>query len=98
MAHVDRREYWQVFVWLAVLTVVEVGAVYLHLPVKWLVAVLIGFALGKAAIVGLYYMHLNHETKWLKLTVAIPMAIPALYAVVLVGEGAWRGAWMLFGW
>ena len=43
-----------------------------------------------AAIVGLFYMHLKHETRILKLTVAIPMATPMVYALVLIAEAAWR--------
>ena len=51
---------------------------------------LVSLALTKAAIVGLYYMHLKHETRILKLTVAIPVAAPAVYALVLISEAAWR--------
>jgi caa(3)-type oxidase subunit IV len=51
---------------------------------------LVGLAVTKAAIVGLYYMHLKHETKILKFTVAIPVAAPAFYALVLISEAAWR--------
>jgi hypothetical protein len=35
-------------------------------------------------------MHLKHETKILRRTVAIPMSIPAFYALILIAEGAWR--------
>ena len=51
---------------------------------------LIGLAVTKAACVGLYYMHLKHETRILRLTVAIPLATPAFYALVLISEAAWR--------
>jgi hypothetical protein len=40
--------------------------------------------------VALYYMHLKHETKVLKMTVAIPMAAPTIYAIVLISEAGWR--------
>ena len=91
MAHVNRKEYWKVFVVLGVLTVLEVGAAKLEvLPQVPLVALLFALAVTKAAIVGLFYMHLKYETKILKLGVAIPMSIPAFYALILVAEGAWR--------
>ena len=89
-AHVNRKSYLIVFLVLAVLTALEIAAVYLHLGKGTLVTVLVALAVTKAAIVGLFYMHLNHETKVLKASVAIPMSLPALYALVLIAEGAWR--------
>lgn len=91
MAHVNRKEYWVIFGALAVLTALEVGVVYVPgIGKGLLVSALILLAIGKAALVALFYMHLKHETRVLKLTVAIPMAVPAVYAVVLILEGAWR--------
>ena len=92
MAHADhRREYIVIFVWLIVLTVLEVGIVYVPGIAKGLlISALVLMAVAKAGLVALYYMHLNSETTWLKATVAIPMAIPAVYAVVLVAEASWR--------
>ena len=89
--HVNRKQYWIIWLYLLILTVVEVGLVYVPGIAKpLLVSALILLALVKATLVGLFFMHLNHETKWLKLTVAIPMSSPALYAVVLIAEAAWR--------
>jgi caa(3)-type oxidase subunit IV len=90
VAHVNRKQYWQIFFVLFVLTVVEVGVAYLQTSWGLIVSALVLLAIAKAGIVGLYYMHLNHETQVLKLTVAIPMAIPFLYAAVLIIEGASR--------
>jgi cytochrome c oxidase subunit 4 len=85
------REYMMIFLVLFVLTVLEVGVAQVPGISKSLMAIaLIGLALTKAACVGLYYMHLKHETKILKLTVAIPFAAPAVYALVLISEAAWR--------
>ena len=94
MAHVDRKQYWKIFVVLTVLTVLEVAVVYIHtIPRALMVLALVGLAVTKAVYVGLYFMHLGHETRALKLTVAIPMATPAVYALVLIGEAAWRSLW-----
>ena len=95
MAHVNRKEYWVIFVVLSVLTVLEVLLAYMPvwvpaIPKPPVVVGLIGLAVSKAACVGLFYMHLKHETRVLKLTVAIPMATPAVYALVLISEAAWR--------
>jgi len=89
-AHATRKQYMQVFVALAVLTALEIAAVYLHLEKRMLVSVLIALAVTKAAIVALFFMHLRSETRVLKASVAIPISLPAIYALVLIAEGAWR--------
>ena len=89
-AHANRKQYLQVFAGLAALTALEVAAVYLHLEKHTLIVVLVLMAVTKAGIVGLFYMHLKSETRTLKYSVAIPMSLPALYAFVLIAEGAWR--------
>lgn len=89
--HVNRKQYWVIWLYLLILTVVEVGLVYVPGIAKpLLVSALFLLAITKAALVGLFYMHLKHETKILKLTVAIPMASPVLYAAVLIAEAGWR--------
>jgi caa(3)-type oxidase subunit IV len=94
MAHVDRKQYVKIFLALIVLTALEVGVVYMPgIPHSAVVLVLIGMALTKAALVGLQFMHLSHETKWLKGMVALPFTAPAIYAVVLISEAAWRLLW-----
>ncbi len=91
MVHVNRKEYWFIFAALFVLTVLEVAVTQVPGISKGLmVSSLILMAVAKAALVGLFYMHLKHETRVLKLTVGIPLAIPAIYALVLITEAAWR--------
>jgi cytochrome c oxidase subunit IV len=85
-----RKEYFVVFAVLALLTVLEVGVVYAGLSKGVLVSALVLLAVTKAAIVGLFYMHLRTETKILKASIAIPMSLPAVYALILIAEGAWR--------
>ena len=91
MAHVNRKLYWKIFAALTILTVLEVGLVYVPGISKVLMGIgLCTLALVKATLVGWFFMHLGHETKPLKLTVAIPMCVPAFYAFVLIAEAAWR--------
>lgn len=91
MAHVNRKQYWKIFVALTVLTVLEVALVYIPGISRVLMGVgLCTLAIVKATLVGYFFMHLGHETKPLKLTVAIPMAVPAFYAFVLIAEAVWR--------
>ncbi len=85
------KEYLIIFAVLTVLTVLEVVLAQIPGISKKLLAVaLVGLALTKAGIVGLYYMHLKSETRVLKLTVALPLAAPTIYALVLMTEAAWR--------
>jgi caa(3)-type oxidase subunit IV len=90
-AHPDRKQYWVIWIYLLVLTLAEVGVANISsLSRAWVISALILLAVVKAALVGLFYMHLVHETNVLKWTVAIPMATPVLYAVVLIAEAGWR--------
>ena len=87
----NRKEYWVIFAALLILTVLEVGVAQIPGISKPLMRVsLVAMALAKAGLVAMFYMHLKHETKVLRLTVAIPLATPMLYAVILISEAAWR--------
>jgi cytochrome c oxidase subunit 4 len=89
--HVNRKQYWVIWLYLLLLTVVEVGLVYVPgIPKGLLVSALFVLAIAKAALVGLFFMHLKHETRVLRWSVAIPMASPVVYAAVLIAEASWR--------
>ena len=66
------------------MTALEVGVVDVPMGKNLIIAALVGLAVVKAAIVALFYMHLNHNTKIMKLSIALPLSIPAIYAVVLI--------------
>ncbi|GAC1352161.1 MAG: hypothetical protein NVS3B20_04460 [Polyangiales bacterium] len=86
----SRKEIFQVFVVLVVLTAIELGVVYMPIPKKLIVTALIGLALAKAYTVAMYYMHLKAETKIMKLLVYVPLVAPPFYAIVLMLEAAFR--------
>jgi caa(3)-type oxidase subunit IV len=91
LARRSRRAYYNVFAALVVLTAAEIAVVYVPgIARELLLSALVFLALGKAALVLLFYMHLAHETRALKLTVMVPFVLPAAYAFVLIGEAAWR--------
>jgi cytochrome c oxidase subunit IV len=91
----SRKQYLVIFLVLAVLTVLEVAVAMPQMKIAAALkaSALILLALTKAALVGLYFMHLKWEMKALKLTVALPFAFPALYAFVLIAEASWRLFW-----
>ncbi len=86
-----RREYLAVFVGLVGLTALEVGVVRMPGVGRGpMIAALLGLAASKAALIGLFFMHLRHETRALRLTVFGPLAAPAVYALALMADSAWR--------
>ena len=90
MAHGSRKEYFVVFGYLFVLTVLEVAVVKFELGKLATGSALVLLALAKAIAVALFYMHLKSEKTILKVMIAIPMAIPLVYALVLCVEAAVR--------
>ncbi|MFN0205121.1 MAG: cytochrome C oxidase subunit IV family protein [Planctomycetota bacterium] len=55
----------------------------------WTTSALLALSVVKAGLVGMFFMHLKHETKWLKFIAVLP-AIAALYAVMLGAEAFYR--------
>ena len=87
----SRRQYLAVFLALGVLTLLELGVIRMPGIVRSAAIVaLIGLAVAKAALISFFFMHLKDETRILKLTVFGPLAAPALYALVLMADAAWR--------
>jgi cytochrome c oxidase subunit 4 len=84
------RQYLTIFFVLFVLTVLEVAVAYVQGHKTEVVVALFALALVKAACVALFFMHLKWETRVLRAIVVVPLALPVLYAVVLISEGAWR--------
>jgi cytochrome c oxidase subunit 4 len=88
----SRRPYLIIFGLLFAFTVLEVLVALPSLGVSrgLKVSALVILALTKAAMVALWFMHLKSEFKVLRWSVLLPFAFPALYAVVLISEAAWR--------
>jgi cytochrome c oxidase subunit 4 len=67
--------YMAVFYWLAALTAIEVGVVYLPLTKLALGSILVVLAFTKAALVALYFMHLKFERRTMLLVAATPVIL-----------------------
>lgn len=79
----DERRYLQVFVWLAILTALEIGVTYLPIGRVAIAAALVLLAASKAALVALYYMHLAHERPTLTY-IALTPAVLCVFLVLML--------------
>ncbi len=75
---------------LAILTVVEIGVVFLPFGKMTIGTLLCALAVAKAALVAMYFMHLRFETRTLGLIAVTPLAIATLLVFVLMPD-ALRG-------
>jgi len=66
-----------IWVWLLILTGVEVFLAYIQFAVNVMLVLLMGLSLVKAALIMAYFMHLRFEKRTLVLTL-----VPALVVVV----------------
>jgi cytochrome c oxidase subunit 4 len=75
-----------IFWYLAVLTVVEIGVIFLPIGKMAIGVLLVSLASAKAALVALYFMHLRFETKTLGYIALTPVLIGALLVMVLLPD------------
>jgi len=97
----DRKTYYKVFAALGVLTAIEIAipmvahkygndrsSLAAFTP-HWSTSALYVLSVAKAVLVGLFFMHLKFETKWLKFIAILP-GTAALYALMLGAEAYFR--------
>lgn len=84
-----KKEYFLVFLALAVLTIVEIVIPDLDISSFAKGSSLTLLALGKAFLVAYFYMHLKEETKWLKFIAAVPI-FAVVYATFVIVESLVR--------
>src|ERR687895_239185 len=87
MAAHRRPNYMAIFWYLAILTVIEIGVVFLPFGKIVNGTLLCALALGKAALVAMYFMHLKFETRTLGLIAVTPLAIATLLVFLLLPDG-----------
>ena len=79
--------YMAIFWYLAILTAVEIGVIFLPFGKLTNGTLLCALALGKAALVAMYFMHLRFETRTLGMVAVTPLAIATLLVFVLLPDG-----------
>jgi cytochrome c oxidase subunit IV len=91
----ESPNYMMIFYWLAGLTAVEIAVAYLPASMRVLmIALLIGLAVAKAALVAMYFMHLRFEKRTLSVIALTPPVLLILFVVITYPDIAWR----LFSW
>ena len=84
-AHTEPN-YMAVFWWLLALTVLEIAVIYMPVARMVIVILLVGLALSKAALVGLYFMHLRFERLTLGLIALTPLFLCVFLILMLLPD------------
>jgi len=79
--------YMAIFWYLAILTVVELAVIFMPLGKVTIGVLLCALALGKAALVAMYFMHLRFEARTLGMIAVVPLLIATLLIFVLLPDG-----------
>jgi cytochrome c oxidase subunit 4 len=79
----DEPNYMGVFWWLLVLTLLELGVIYMPVHRLGILALLVVLAITKAALVALYFMHLKFERLTLGL-IAISPFVLCLFLILML--------------
>lgn len=89
VAHRRHPNYIGVFIGLAVLTAVELTVAFLPWPKRTIILLLIFFAVWKALMVALYFMHLRFETNRLRILAIAPLPLAVIMVTAVITEYLW---------
>ena len=83
-AHPKPRTYIIIFVWLTVLTAIEVAVAAVTMPEVVQIGILVTIAVIKAALVVLFYMHLRYDSFWYWIILLVPVFFVILLTRYLI--------------
>jgi cytochrome c oxidase subunit 4 len=78
--------YIAVFWWLAALTLLELGVIYMPVHRLAILILLVVLAITKAALVALYFMHLKFEPRTLGLVALSPFVLCVFLILMLMPD------------
>jgi cytochrome c oxidase subunit 4 len=82
--------YLAIWAYLFVLTIVEVAVAFAsHLPRNVLLLALVFLAVWKAALVGMYFMHLKFEGRSLRIMAVAPIPLAFVLVLAVITEFRW---------
>jgi cytochrome c oxidase subunit 4 len=83
----EAPKYMLIWLYLFILTALEVGVALLQMFPKWVIVVsLLAMAVWKAVLVAMYYMHLKFEPRRLQLVAVAPLPAVAVMIIVIMME------------
>lgn len=80
-----------IWIWLVVLTLVEIFLAYKPMPIHLMLIVLLGLSIIKAALIVAYFMHLKFERVSLILTI-VPMLVVCIMLLFVFFPDSFRSA------
>src|SRR5262244_1238763 len=103
-AHADVHEHFagtnrlfiSVWIWLLLLTGFEVFLGYIHLPVMYMLVILMGASIIKAALIVAYFMHLRFERLNLILTI-VPAVVVCICLLLVFFPESFRAKHLRYG-
>lgn len=81
-----RSNYWLIFLFLFILTVIEIAVIFMPVAKLLIVIALVSLALVKATLVAAYFMHLRFEVRTLALIALTPLFLGALLIFILIPD------------
>lgn len=86
MADHAEPNYIAIWVYLGLLTVLELIVAYAPIPKAAMVGLLVGLAWAKAVLVAMYFMHLRFERRTLAVIACIPIILVTFLTLMLVPD------------
>ena len=84
--HKEHPRYMFIFLWLAILTAIEVAVAIPEYSMLIKGILLVGLACGKAFLVAVYFMHLKFEKRTLAVIVITPFLICVFLVIMLMPD------------
>ena len=92
----SNRLFFSVWFWLLLLTGIEVFFGYINLPVIYMLVILMGASLIKAALIVAYFMHLRFERLNLILTI-VPAVVVCICLLLVFFPDSFRAKHLRYG-
>ena len=98
-AHADEHEHFagsnklftSIWIWLVVLTLIEIGLAYKPMSTVLMLTILLGLSIIKAALIVAYFMHLKFERLSLILTI-VPMLVVCILLLFVFFPDSFRSS------
>ncbi len=85
----SHRNYWAIWAYLLILTVVELGIAFLPWSKEVQILVLLFLAIWKALLVALFFMHLKWEGNRMRIFAIAPLPLTIIIIVAVLTEFVW---------